>query len=268
MEQIYETILQEGKRIFHGSYCLYKGFSLRKYNTPFHTQQERHPQTAYDRGEILCIFCHPHIGADADVEVFFRNGESYTWKSKHINAYNAVQFGLAVSVDGKYVFVQTWENGLFCLDPRTGETLWRTKSRRGITNIFVNENTVLCQQHEYAMQLLDIHTGQVLKEKRPSTAWGFQSIDHQHILIQATARRWELIDAQTMEVKETWSHKDFTGGHTQYCINKIGREGNKIRIGGFRNVFDNSVKPPRRLPNLEFEHTFPSKYLTELEQSV
>ena len=42
------------------------------------------------------------------------------------------QFGIAVTADGKMVFAQTWENGLFCFDAKTGEQIWRTKSRRGI----------------------------------------------------------------------------------------------------------------------------------------
>lgn len=187
----------------------------------------------------------------------------YWWKSKWLSSY-LVQFGISVSFDGNYVFVQTWENGLLCLDSHTGKVIWRTKSKRGITNIFVNENTILCHQHERTLQLLDIHTGEVLLEKRPATAWGFTALDHKHIICQVTARRWELTDAQTLETKESFSNKDFTGGHTDYCVNKIVRaEDGKIRVSGFQNVWDDTVKPAVRLPNLEFEHYVTSNILSQ-----
>ena len=146
---------------------------------------------------------------------------------------------------------------MFCLDAHTGEKLWRTKSKRGITNIFVNESTLLIHQRERALQLIDIHTGEILKEKRPATAWGFTAIDHKHIVCQVTAKRWEIIDAVAVETKMGFSRRDFTGGHENYCINYIKMDGQKLVVRGFQNVWDNTVKPAKMLQNLEFEHRIP-----------
>jgi hypothetical protein len=119
---------------------------------------------------------------------------------------------------------------------------------------------VTAQLHDYAMHLLEIKTGEVIKEKRPCTAWGFSTLDNRYIVCQVTARKWEIIEAETLEVKESFTHKEFTGGYTDFCINHISLcENGKIRVAGFKNVWDNSQTPPKMLPNIVFEHFLDSR---------
>lgn len=251
MNELYDLTKERGNIVFHRKYCLYKyhkavGFFV----------------NAFDSGVIRLITLDNQYDPEnygpqlATVTVYFEDGSISAWKTKWISSYH-YQFGVVGSLDGKYVFVQTWDNGLFCLDARTGEKIWRTKSKRGITRIFVNENTLLIHQHERALQLIDIHTGEVLQEKRPAIAWGFTAIDHKHIVCRVTARRWEIIDAITLETKMVFSHRDFTGGHENYCINYIKMEDHELIVRGFENVWDETVKPAKALPNLVFEHRIP-----------
>ena len=235
MNESYIQVLEKGCEVFHRNYRLYNNNKM----------------TAFDNGAIRLITVALDGELDnTDVTVFFADASIAEWTTKLISSYN-FQFGLAVSSDGKYVFVQTWENGLFCLDSHTGKEIWRTKSKRGVTSVFVNDNTILCHQRERALQLLDINTGEVLLEKRPATAWGFTSIDHNHIVCRVTACKWELIDTDTLETKKIFSHREFTGGHENYCINHIEFIGQEIIVRGFRNVWGDKGQ---MLPNLEFEH--------------
>lgn len=235
MNETYIQALESGCVVFHRNYRLYNN----------------NKTIAFDNGAIRLITLDFECTLDnTDITVFFADDSKAKWTTKWISSYN-FQFGLAVSSDGKYVFVQTWENGLFCLNSHTGEKIWRTKSKRGITSVFVNDNTLLCHQRERALQLLDIHTGVVLLEKRPATAWGFTSIDHNHIVCQVTARKWELIDTNALETRKTFSHREFSGGHENYCINHIELDGREIIVRGFQNVWGNTGE---RLPDLEFEH--------------
>ena len=238
MNDLYNHTREHGKVFFHKNYCLFNN----------------HNVTAFDAGAVKLI----SIDFDCDlnesaVTVLFSDDSYSRWTTKWLTPY-IVQFGVAVSFDGKLLFVQTWESGLFCLDSYTGERIWKTKSKRGITNLFVNDNTILCHQRERALQLIDLYTGEVVKEKRPATAWGFTSISNNHIVCQVTARRWEIIDAETLETKAVFSHRDFTGGHEEYCVNHIYLEGKALIVRGFKNIWDDSAKPPKMLPNLEFEH--------------
>ena len=240
MREAYIQALEHGCIVFHKNYCLYNN----------------NKAIAFDSGAICLItLSFDTVPDNANVTVFFADDSKADWTTKWISSYN-FQFGLAVSPDGNYIFVQTWENGLLCLNSHTGEKIWRTKSRRSITSVFVNDNTVLCHQRERALQLLNIHTGEVLVEKRPATAWGFTGIDHNHIVCQVTARKWEIIDTNTLETKKTFSHREFTGGHENYCINHIKLDGQEIVVRGFQNVWNSTASPAKMLPNLEFEHRF------------
>ena len=198
-----------------------------------------------------------------NVTVTFRDGNVYCWESTYISFYNMGQYGIAVSNDGTMVFVQTWENGMLCFDSKTGERIWKTKSRRGITDVFVGDNTITVILHNYSIQLLDINTGEVIIEKRPCTDHGFKTLNNKYILCQVTARKWELIEAETLEVKETFTHKEFTNNHTDYVVNHIGLSKNgDICVKGFKNVFDYSFKPAKQLPNLYFEYHLHSEILS------
>lgn len=236
--------------IHHSNYSIYLS-----YNSPWLYR--------YSQGSIESVqMILNNKSSEESIVVKYRSGETYTWSSKYFGSYIG-QFGIAVSFDGTKIFAQTWENGLFCFNAVTGERIWRTKSRRGITNIYVNDDTITVQLHDYAMQLLDINTGEVIKEKRPSTAWGFTALENQYIICHSTAKKWELIKANTLEVMETFTHKEFTDNHIGFFINHISlSEGGTICVRGFQNVWDYSTSPPTRLPNVEFENHIKSKALS------
>ena len=159
--------------------------------------------TIYDKGPIEKIGTYwPPSGNIATITVIFRDGEKASWQTQYISSYTG-QFNIPVSQDGKRVFAQTWEMGLMCFDSRTGERLWKTQSRRGVTSVVVNEDTICCHRHEYSIQLLSIDTGEVLMKKRPANSWGFHILDSTHILCQVTARRWEVIRTTDLAVVDT-----------------------------------------------------------------
>lgn len=194
-----------------------------------------------------------------EVKVTFRNGEIYYWKTipECVESY-LYQFGISVSFDGRFVFCQTWERGLHALDAKTGDNIWKTKSRRGVTNIFVNADSVLCCQHEKALQLLDINNGEVIEELK-TTAWGFTSIDKAHIVCRISADKWCLIESATLDILETFSNREFTDGHTDYVVQTIDIIDGKLHVRGFKNVWDHSTNPPTMLPNLTFDNSIKTK---------
>ena len=178
--------------------------------------------------------------APTTVVIEYRDGRVFEWLEKNDlnNAYNG-QFGLSVSLDGRFVFVQSWEKGLFCYNAQTGDLVWRSKRRFGITNIYVNEKTVLCHQHDKALQLLDIETGEVIKEKTPARDWGFTYLKEGYIICHTSARKWEIIRTEDLETVEEIPDKLF--GKGEWCINSIRlTEDGKLVWRGFQNEFDDS----------------------------
>lgn len=214
--------------------------------------------TSYFSGSIERVYViSPHPDEENTVEVLFRDGSQYSWKNKHISIAYHRQFGTSVSRDGRFLFVQTWDKGLFCYEAKTGKQVWRTKRRLGITNIFVNEATVLVHQHDKALQLLDMETGEVLQEKKPARAWGFYYLDDRHILCHTCAKHWEIIRTEDLETVEIIPAKEFPD--EGWCIRSVFPEKGTIKYQAFRNVWEGT----KMLPNEELEGTVEIHYREE-----
>ena len=135
-----------------------------------------------------------------------------------------------------------------------------TSCWRGVTDLFVGDDTLTVQLHDYGMMLLSMETGEVLKEKRPYGVWGFTAIDNKYLI--ADYRKWDLIEAETLEVVERFSRKDFTGGHGDFTVNNISSaEGGRICVKGFRNINDYTARPIKTVETLYFEHFVESEVL-------
>lgn len=177
-----------------------------------------HPHTIYTAGTIRKITetrgeYNPALYKDDPtlLTVEYRDGSVYQWHCETAGGAYIQQFGYSVSRDGRYVFTPSWEKGLFCYHAKTGELAWRTKRRFGITSVHVNENTLVVHQHDRALQLLDMETGEVLAEKKPARDWGFETIDENHILCHTTARNWEIIRTTDLVTVSNIPHKKFPG---------------------------------------------------------
>ena len=115
MTELFELIKGNGDVVFHGKYRLYK----------YHKESGLF-LIAFDAGAVRQIVLEmPSFSQDTTVSVFFEDGQISRWKTKWISSY-IYQFGVAASFDGEYIFIQTWENGLLCVDVYTGEIVWRT----------------------------------------------------------------------------------------------------------------------------------------------
>lgn len=174
------------------------------------------------------------------VSITWHDGHTAEWCSEHLDiggAYQA-QFGVSVTEDGCALFVQTWDQGLHCLEAATGRTLWRSKSKRGVTSLLVSGDILVAHQHEQALLLLDVHTGEVLQEKRPARAWSFYPLSPDLLICQTTARQWEIIRARDLETMEVIPHKIFpdTCGDAPWCIRDVWLENGQLWCSAFRSV--------------------------------
>lgn len=195
-------------------------------------------RTEYAEGVIHQTLVLYRLGSESKIRITYKNGESFQWSCQWISSYNG-QFGISVSRDGRFVFVQTWDKGLFCLDARTGEKIWQTKRRYGITHVFVNDTTLLVCQHGRALQLLSIESGEVLQEKRPAKSWGFYFLDSEHIICHTRARVWEIIRASDLETVETVSDQRFP--QEPWCVRKVYLTQRKLGYEAFHTIHDTAT---------------------------
>lgn len=195
------------------------------------------------------------------VTVSFRDGGEAAWECKYLDAYHR-QFGVSVSHDGGKVFAQTWDMGVLCFDSKTGQRLWKTRSRRGVTTLVVNESTLCIHRREYALQLLDMDTGEVIAEKRPANSWGADILNEKYLLCHATARKWEIIRAADLSVAATLTPRDFQTAEAElkaaapaeeggWCFRSAEYDGNDLLLDYFWSGvsrISRIVKLPRKIP--------------------
>ena len=189
----------------------------------------------HDAGTMTCRYETGGIAAihlefqSADlptlVTVSFRDGGEARWECKYLDGYHR-QFGVSVSRDGSRVFAQTWEMGVLCFDSRTGQRLWKTKSRRGVTTMVANEKTLCCHRHEYALQLLDMETGEVLVEKRPAKSWGADILTERYLLCRTTARKCEIICTEDLRVVASLTRSELLAVEAELKAAAPAEEGN------------------------------------------
>ncbi len=201
----------------------------------------------YHGGCIAAIRVTARNAADpvSRLHLSWRDGQTAEWSvgQPEIAAY-AEQFGLSVSQDGRFIFVQTWDSGLYCLDAATGEKIWRSQSRRSVTSLAVNQTTLVAHQREHALLLHELETGAVLKEKRPAKGWDFYQLDKKHLLCQTTARQWEIIRTEDLETVQVIPHKQFpkTTGDDPWCIRDAWMEDDRLWCNAFRSTAGTDVE--------------------------
>lgn len=193
---------------------------------------------AYSDGSIASVSIH--MGAVHTIRVTWCDGRTAEWTDSALNIGGVYQqqFGLTVSQDGRFIFVQTWEKGLHCLNAATGGCIWRSKSRRGVTSLMVSAHTLAVLQQGHALLLMDIETGDVLKEKRPARAFDFYPLSPTHFICQTSARQWEIIRADDLVTVQFIPHKLFpdTTGDTPWCIRDVWLEDGQLWCNAFRSV--------------------------------
>ena len=200
----------------------------RFYHEQYSVFQEERGTCLYDNNPIIRLTMKSFSGGSREtpsiIDILCRNKQHYSWETKYAHSGYIGQFGIAVRNDGGAVFLQDWDLGLRCHDVKTGNPIWWKRSR--YTNLFVMENTLVCHKPYKSLQMLDIHTGELLKE-RSVDAWGFTALNHRYIIcetkISERCHQWEIIRAATLETVQTVSHKELTltDNHPHYHINRI-----------------------------------------------
>lgn len=163
----------------------------------------------YSQGEVSSIEVALLTNdAVCGVTVTYRSGELCNWKSNKIYFVALCVYGIAISRDGKYFFAQQDMNGLVCLDLKNGDVVWKTKSKAEISHIFVCNKTLCCSKSRNEIQLIDILNGTVIISHKVSFDNRFEVLSENRILNHSYAKKWEVINPETLDVIETITQKE------------------------------------------------------------
>lgn len=137
----------------------------------------------------ILTFCFPGQQITCDV-------------SKHIlpEIVYMEQFGITVTEDGQYFFVQSWEKGLFCFHLPTGELAWHNKRKRAF-ELVVKDGRAICRFMDQRVEVMGITSGQVVASYPLGEGTLFFPLDDDHYLTGPKRGKYHVLD-RDLQVRE------------------------------------------------------------------
>jgi len=96
------------------------------------------------------------------IECKFRDGVVSSFTHPKNNTAYVRQYGISVTKDGKELFLQTWDDGLYCYETIKGKLLWRSKTNC-IGEIAVFDSVIACAQMDKGIEIISIKGGSKIK---------------------------------------------------------------------------------------------------------
>ena len=170
-----------------------------------------------------------------DITFFFRDGRTLTHDTtKHITpeCVYLSQFGISVTEDGKYFFIQSWEKGLFCFSVQTGACMWHHKRKRAY-HLVTLENAVVCHFYGDGVLVLDLLSGDAQKRIPLGAEADFWALDDTHYMIGLKRGKYHIID-EGLNLLSTIPYQSANpSGFKTFIILKAGIVSDGIAISGF-----------------------------------
>ena len=168
--------------------------------------------------------------------VFFRDGStsSFAWKWEY---YHVFIYGLCFSEDGKILYTGDWYKGLYAIDSRSGETLWRYRPAK-IRGIYVFPGYLLALRRLSSLVKLDLHTGELLGEFTGRSLEHCWLLDERHVLLDSKNGRLCAVDTETLKTVKTYRISGAGSAiNPRDCLSLVIRkawlEKGKLLISGF-----------------------------------
>lgn len=103
------------------------------------------------------------------------------------------QFGISVTEDGRYFFIQRWESGLYCFELSTGKFIWKSK-RRHPYELVVNHDVVICRFLDQCVDVFSIKTGELLGHYPLGYGTGFWPLNDEYYFVGPKRGKYYIID--------------------------------------------------------------------------
>lgn len=190
---------------------------------------------------------------DGSCTIFFKDGSTKDHFVGCDVVYNE-QYGIPVSLDGRMLFVGSWEKGLTAYDTVTGERKWRYRPAR-IRSIFVYSDFLVVCRCGAALLKLDSHTGELIWEKKSGTMEEIHRLDDRYFFVDCLRGKYCVMDAMTMEIVKVYSPKTVNPSD---CLSHVIREAclreGRLYIEGFEDY-----------PNRNYRDSCQSNFYREID---
>lgn len=154
---------------------------------PIHFDHEKIKTLRYDIDGSLSV-----IGTDNTVRI--------TFPTKASVAFNR-QYGTPISPDGKYVFIGTWEYGLFCHDLETGQVIWKQGPGK-VRTIVVGGDFLFVEMCDRGMYVRDLKSGELVKEFKMSSINKLKRLSPTELFAGPRNSKYYIYSIPTLELKQ------------------------------------------------------------------
>ncbi|MDR1563944.1 MAG: hypothetical protein LBS74_03195 [Oscillospiraceae bacterium] len=204
-----------------------------------------------DHGFITRYVGHTFINEsisyyDKGISFILKNGETNFFSYPQIEPYQS-QFGVSVSNNGEYIFIQDWDKGLFCYKINTAKLQWHSKQKR-VTSLIVGENFVLGFVSSNWLIKHDIETGELIQKER-CTAESFFQLDDNSFFVGPIRRRWKILETNAFEVLQEFKDSEINSNRLYpFIVANAYYEDDCLVIEGFEQSNEDSMLRKDMLP--------------------
>lgn len=96
------------------------------------------------------------------IDCSFRNGKIISFEFPKDEMAYIGQYGITVTKDGKYLFLQVWDEGLYCYETETGKQVWKSPIKK-VKKVFSCGNVIIAQREDIGIDILSLSNGEKIK---------------------------------------------------------------------------------------------------------
>ena len=209
--------------------------------------------TVYNKGIISKSVVHKLTGS---ITFFFNDGTMHRLDiTEHVFPMAAYlhQFGITVTEDGKYFFVQSWESGLYCFELMSGKLIWKSK-RRHPFELFTKDNTVTCRFFDQCLDTLTIETGEIIQHYPLGYNTSCLILTDDLLLVGPKRNKYHIIDTAFNIIATIPYDKMNLKASNSFVIREAALCENGLRFSGFESVeYDHKIPRYRNTDTTSFE---------------
>lgn len=141
------------------------------------------------------------------------------------------QFGLSLTEDGRYFFIQDWQQGLLCFECRTGNLKWQKKNKA--MELVVMEAVVICHFSQQGVEAIDIQSGSTLYRTPLGYNTIFRPINDKLYLIGPKRKKYLVLNDLLNVVTKIDVESVNPQAYDVFIINQVEYAEDSILIQGF-----------------------------------